>query len=67
MRQIRARISGRTHAGRHGVRRRRIRGWQRDEYVYFDNDRTVRAPFDALRLAERLGLPAGHQEQRKTA
>jgi uncharacterized protein YecE (DUF72 family) len=27
---------------------------QRDVYVYFDNDRKVRAPFDALRLAERL-------------
>jgi uncharacterized protein YecE (DUF72 family) len=27
---------------------------QRAVYVYFDNDRKVRAPFDALRLAERL-------------
>ncbi len=27
---------------------------QRDVYVYFDNDRKVRAPFDAMRLAERL-------------
>jgi uncharacterized protein YecE (DUF72 family) len=40
-----------------------IRGWmngsttdgrQRDVYVYFDNDMKVRAPFDALALAERL-------------
>lgn len=27
---------------------------QRDVYVYFDNDRKVRAPFDAMRLAERV-------------
>ena len=31
---------------------------RRDVYVYFDNDRKVRAPFDALRLAERLAEPA---------
>ena len=36
---------------------------QRDVYVYFDNDRKVRAPFDAMRLAERV-LP---KRQRKTA
>jgi uncharacterized protein YecE (DUF72 family) len=29
----------------------------RDAYVYFDNDVKVRAPFDALRLARKLGLP----------
>jgi uncharacterized protein YecE (DUF72 family) len=28
---------------------------RRDVYVYFDNDAKVHAPFDALRLAERLG------------
>jgi uncharacterized protein YecE (DUF72 family) len=28
---------------------------ERDVYVYFDNDAKVQAPFDALRLAERLG------------
>jgi uncharacterized protein YecE (DUF72 family) len=36
----------------------RIRAWQaagRDVYVYFDNDVKVRAPFDALNLAARLG------------
>jgi len=27
----------------------------RDVYVYFDNDARVDAPFDALRLRERLG------------
>ena len=35
---------------------KRIRRWQRDTYVYFDNDRKVRAPFDAQRLAKRLGI-----------
>ena len=29
-----------------------------DVYVYFDNDAKVHAPFDALRLAERLGIDA---------
>ncbi|MDF2695021.1 MAG: hypothetical protein K0S65_3404 [Labilithrix sp.] len=36
----------------------RIRGWHRggrDVYVYFDNDVKVRAPFDAMNLAARLG------------
>ena len=36
---------------------------RRDVYVYFDNDRKVRAPFDAMRLAERV-LP---ERQRKSA
>jgi uncharacterized protein YecE (DUF72 family) len=36
---------------------------QRDVFVYFDNDRKVRAPFDAMRLAERV-LP---KRQRKSA
>jgi uncharacterized protein YecE (DUF72 family) len=38
---------------------RRIRSWDkdgRDVYVYFDNDAKVHAPFDALRLAERLAV-----------
>jgi uncharacterized protein YecE (DUF72 family) len=30
----------------------------RDAYVYFDNDAKVHAPRDAVRLAERLGVPA---------
>ena len=36
---------------------RKIDGWRvsgRDVYVYFDNDIKVHAPFDALRLAERV-------------
>lgn len=36
---------------------------RRDVFVYFDNDRKVRAPFDAMRLAERV-LP---RKQRKSA
>ncbi|HEV7204536.1 MAG TPA: DUF72 domain-containing protein [Jatrophihabitans sp.] len=35
----------------------RVRAWTdagRDVYVYFDNDMKVRAPFDAMSLAERL-------------
>lgn len=31
-------------------------GGPRDVYVFFDNDRKVRAPHDAMRLAELLGL-----------
>jgi uncharacterized protein YecE (DUF72 family) len=38
----------------------------RDVYVYFDNDRKVHAPFDAIALARRLGLPAPHLRMRKT-
>jgi uncharacterized protein YecE (DUF72 family) len=36
---------------------RRIRGWarRRDVYVYFDNDRHGRAPFDAMALRALLG------------
>lgn len=36
---------------------------QRDAFVYFDNDRKVKAPFDAMRLAERLQ----RAKQRKSA
>jgi uncharacterized protein YecE (DUF72 family) len=37
----------------------KVRTWRdggRDVFVYFDNDAKVHAPFDALALAERLGL-----------
>jgi uncharacterized protein YecE (DUF72 family) len=34
---------------------RTLGGKQRDVYVYFDNDAKVHAPFDAKRLAERVG------------
>ena len=30
---------------------------RRDAFIYFDNDAKVRAPFDALSLSRRLGLP----------
>jgi uncharacterized protein YecE (DUF72 family) len=32
----------------------------RDVYVYFDNDVKAHAPFDAIALAKRLGLPGKH-------
>ena len=32
---------------------------RRDVYCYFDNDVKVHAPFDAARLANRLGVPTG--------
>lgn len=32
----------------------KVRAWDRDVYVYFDNDAKVHAPFDAIGLAERL-------------
>ncbi|MBI4900222.1 MAG: DUF72 domain-containing protein [Actinobacteria bacterium] len=40
----------------------RVRGWaasDRDVYVYFDNDAKVRAPVDAIALANRLGVGPG--------
>lgn len=40
----------------------RVRRWVaagRDVYVYFDNDAKVRAPFDAMALAARLGAGPG--------
>jgi uncharacterized protein YecE (DUF72 family) len=39
-----------------------VRGWTetgRDVFVYFDNDIKVRAPFDAMSLADRLAVPSG--------
>jgi uncharacterized protein YecE (DUF72 family) len=35
--------------------------WQGDVFVYFDNDAKVHAPYDALRLMERLGLSASDE------
>jgi len=32
---------------------------RRDVYCYFDNDVKVHAPYDAARLAARLGVPTG--------
>lgn len=49
---------------------RRVRDWASaglDVWVYFDNDVKVRAPFDAMALAERLGVtPATAQQDRLT-
>ncbi len=51
-----------------------IRGWSsgggspdgrgRDVFVYFDNDVKVRAPYDAIRLRELLGLDPSPEEFR---
>jgi uncharacterized protein YecE (DUF72 family) len=41
---------GRTLSPKKAKRRRR------DVFVYFDNDAKVRAPFDAMGLAERVGV-----------
>lgn len=38
-------------------------GKKRDAFVYFDNDAKVHAPYDAIRLAERLGLAASKHQQ----
>jgi len=65
--QFRIGISGWTHAGwRLPAWARRIRRWRRAVYVYFDNDRKVQAPIDAIRLAEHLGL-GFVQQTRKSA
>ncbi len=43
----------------------RIRGWTadgREAYVYFDNDAKGHAPWDALRLIDRLGRPEGLED-----
>lgn len=42
--------------GMHGTRRA-----HRDVYVYFDNDVKVHTPYDAARLAARLGVATGLQ------
>lgn len=47
----------------------KIRGWTadgREAYVYFDNDAKGHAPWDALRLIERLGRPPGLGDQHAT-
>jgi uncharacterized protein YecE (DUF72 family) len=38
----------------------------RDVFCYFDNDQKVRAPFDARRLMERLGLAPAGVERKET-
>ena len=56
-RKIRSWTKGRTPArtNRIGPPPRIAKG-ERDVFVYFDNDVKVRAPFDAMSLAHRLGL-----------
>ncbi|HET6986029.1 MAG TPA: DUF72 domain-containing protein, partial [Kribbella sp.] len=40
----------------------KIRAWDREAYVYFDNDVKVRAPFDAEALSRRLGITSADAE-----
>jgi uncharacterized protein YecE (DUF72 family) len=49
-------------ARRIGPKARKIKS--RDIYVYFDNDVKVQAPFDAMRLAERVGIAEGKVDER---
>ena len=42
--------------------RKAPRSARRDVYVYFDNDVKVHAPYDAARLAARLGVPTGIED-----
>ncbi|TDW89968.1 MULTISPECIES: DUF72 domain-containing protein [Kribbella] len=41
---------------------RKIRSWKCATYVYFDNDAKVHAPYDAERLADRLGISSAADE-----
>lgn len=41
----------------------KLSGKPRDVFVYFDNDRKVRAPFDAMGLARRLSVKAERPEK----
>ncbi|WP_371406403.1 DUF72 domain-containing protein [Kribbella sp. NBC_00662] len=41
---------------------RKIRSWKCNTYVYFDNDVKVHAPYDAERLAARLGIGSAAAE-----
>jgi uncharacterized protein YecE (DUF72 family) len=47
---------GRQPRGAKTVARTKAGGNRRDVFVYFDNDAKVYAPFDAQRLAARLGV-----------
>jgi uncharacterized protein YecE (DUF72 family) len=41
---------------------RKVRSWKCDTYVYFDNDAKVHAPYDAERMAKRLGISSAGAE-----
>jgi uncharacterized protein YecE (DUF72 family) len=53
--RVRAWAAGANPAGAHTVGAAQDRPGGRDVFVYFDNDVKVRAPFDAMGLAARLG------------
>jgi uncharacterized protein YecE (DUF72 family) len=54
--KIRAWSVGGDAPGAHRIGPAAQKRARRDVYVYFDNDAKVKAPFDAMRLAEKLGL-----------
>jgi uncharacterized protein YecE (DUF72 family) len=59
--RIRAWHEGREPSNAQRVGRRAPKLSGRDVYVYFDNDRKVRAPFDARRLIERVNASRGRR------
>jgi uncharacterized protein YecE (DUF72 family) len=56
--KVRAWSRGRDPAGARTITATQERPGGRDVYVYFDNDVKVRAPFDAMALANKLGVAA---------
>jgi len=57
---IAAWVRGREHThGRHASDRPPAKRATRDVYVYFDNDKKVRAPFDAHSLIAKVKLRLG--------
>lgn len=54
--RVRRWAAGETPSDGVTLARRKAPRRRRDVYVYFDNDAKVRAPFDAIALAERLDL-----------
>jgi uncharacterized protein YecE (DUF72 family) len=54
-RKIRVWLRGNQARGARAVSKRPAQRTERDVYVYFDNDIKVHAPYDALRLARKLG------------
>jgi uncharacterized protein YecE (DUF72 family) len=60
-RKIRAWRSGKEPRDACRIVPRTQPGLRRDVYVYFDNDIHSHAPYDAMNLAGKLGLPAGKE------
>lgn len=52
---------GEPRDGKHASSRAALKRAGRDVFVYFDNDKKVRAPFDAHALADKLGRRLGRR------